>query len=749
MAIRVREGVFYLETANTLYQMKTDKFGVLNHLWYGAKTDCVMDYLLDYPDVGFSGNIYEAENQRTYSLDTLPLEYASGGVGDFRVPAISVTHGNGSCALDLRFQEYHILKGKYRIPGLPAVYAGEEDAETLEIVLKDTATDVKVILKYGVLEKEDVITRSVVVENQGKTPVTLNRVHSLCMDIPYGEWEWIHFHGRHTKERQAERAELIHGIEESSSGRGMSSHQQNPTFLLCEKGATEKSGFCVGAALMYSGGFQTQIERDQLDQIRIVMGIHPDTFAWRLEAGDSFYAPEVILSCSDCGFAELSHRFHHVIRNNVCRGKYKLSKRPVLINNWEATYFDFDSTKIEEIAKNAAALGIDMMVLDDGWFGKRDSDCSGLGDWVVNEKKLQGGLDRLIQKINGLGMKFGIWMEPEMVSEDSELYRSHPEWAIRIPGRAPMRGRYQLALDMSNPEVISYLHRVISRILRENNIEYVKWDINRSICDWYTPTLPEERQLELPHRYILGLYELLERLTGEFPNILFEGCCGGGGRFDAGMLYYCPQIWCSDDTDAHERTLIQYGTSFFYPISTVGAHVSAVPNHQTGRVTSIRTRGIVAMAGSFGYELDLSTLSAEEKREVRRQVETYKKYQDLIYNGLYYRVCSPAEGNLSVWEFVAKDKSEALVQGLVYRAEPNALRKRVRLTGLDKQAKYRVLGDGAAKYRAVDAGPEMCGPGDTGNVYSGAALMAGGILLPEIKGDDVAVQVYLKKVSAL
>ena len=729
MAITVEHGVFHVETANTLYQMKVDDFGVLNHLWYGGKTDCVMDYLLDYPDVGFSGNIYEAENRRTYSLDTLPLEYASGGVGDFRIPAISVTHENGSCALDLRFQEYHILKGKYQIPGLPAVYAAKDEAETLEIVLKDTATDVKVTLKYGVLEKEDVITRSVVVQNQGKTPVIINRVHSLCMDIPYGDWEWIHFHGRHTKERQTERAALIHGIQESSSGRGMSSHQQNPTVLLCEKGASEKCGFCVGAALMYSGGFQTQIERDQLDQIRLVMGIHPDTFAWHLEEGDSFYAPEVILSCSENGFTELSRRFHHVIRNNVCRGKYKLSERPVLINNWEATYFDFNAAKIEGIAKQASELGIDMMVLDDGWFGKRDSDISGLGDWVVNEKKLQGGLSGLIERINNLGMKFGIWMEPEMVSEDSELYRSHPEWAIRIPGRAPMRSRYQLALDMANKEVVEYIYQIISKILRENHIEYVKWDVNRSICDWYSPTLTEKRQLELPHRYILGLYELLERLTNEFPDILFEGCCGGGGRFDAGMLYYCPQIWCSDDTDAHERTVIQYGTSFFYPVSTVGSHVSAVPNHQTGRVTSIRTRGTVAMAGSFGYELDLNKLDEEEKKEVSEQVKSYKKYQNLIYNGLYYRLCDPRESGMSFWEFVSEDSSEVLVQGVVYRAQPNALRRRLRLAGLSEEAKYRVTGEES--------------------IYSGKTLMAGGILLPEIKGDDMAVQIHLKRLSTL
>lgn len=725
MAITVSDGVFHIETANTLYQMKVDAFGVLNHLWYGAKTNCVMDYLLNYHDVGFSGNIYEAESQRTYSLDTLPLEYACGGVGDFRIPAILATHENGSCALDLRYQEYHIVAGKYRIPGLPAAYAEDKEAETLEIVLKDTATDVKVILKYGVLEKEDVITRSVVVINQGKTSVVLNRVHSLCMDIAYGAWEWIHFHGKHLKERQAERAALICGIQESSSRRGMSSHQQNPTVLLCEKGATERSGFCFGAALLYSGGFQTQIEKDQLGQMRLVMGIHPDTFAWHLESGESFYAPEVIMSCSDYGFAELSQRFHHVIRNNVCRGKYKLSARPVLINNWEATYFDFDDVKIEKIAEQAAKLGIDMMVLDDGWFGKRDSDVSGLGDWEVNEKKLNGGLKSLVNRINGLGMKFGIWMEPEMVSEDSELYRNHPEWAIRIPGRAPMRGRHQLVLDMSNPEVVKYLYQAISKILRENNIEYVKWDANRNISDWYTPMFSKERQAELPHRYILGLYELLEKLTTEFPDILFEGCCGGGGRFDAGMLHYCPQIWCSDDTDACERTLIQYGTSFFYPISAVGAHVSAVPNHQTGRVTSIKTRGVVAMAGSFGYELDLNTLSEEEKQEVAGQVKIYKKYQELIYNGLYYRLCNPIEENLSFWEFVSKDKSEVLVQGVVYRAEPNSLRNRIRLIGLLEDAMYQIEGEET--------------------VCSGAALMAGGILIPETKGDHVAVQMYLKR----
>lgn len=726
MAITVKDKIFNLETANTLYQMKVDRFGVLNHLWYGEKTECCMDYLLDYPDAGFSGNIYEAENERTYSLNTLPQEYSTSGVGDFRISAVSVTHEDGSNALDLRFEEYQITKGKYEIPGLPAVYAKDDEAETLEIVLKDTATEVQVILKYGVFEKEDVITRSVVIKNAGKTPIVINKAHSMCLDIPYGDWEWMHFYGRHTMERQMERVPVLHGISESSSSRGTSSHHQNPAVLLCEKGCTETNGHCIGAALMYSGGFQAQVEKDQLEQIRLVLGIHPDTFAWTLEAGESFYAPEVILSCSTMGLAKLSQNFHHVIRNHVCRGKYQLSSRPVLINNWEATYFEFNEEKILHIAKQASELGIDMMVLDDGWFGKRDSDCSGLGDWFVNEKKLNGGLKTLVEKINAMGMKFGLWFEPEMVSEDSDLYRSHPDWAIQIPGRKPMRSRYQLVLDMSNPEVVDYLYDVMSAILRENHIEYVKWDMNRSISDWYTATLSRGRQMEMPHRYVLGLYELLEKLTSEFPDVLFEGCSGGGGRFDAGMMYYCPQIWCSDDTDAHERTFIQYGTSFFYPTSTVGSHVSAVPNHQTGRVTSIETRGVVAMAGSFGYELDLNQLSEEEKAVVAKQVTHYKEYQSLIYDGDYYRLANPFEDGMSAWSWTSKDKKTTLIQGVLFRAKPNALRRNLRLMGLEAEKNYRISG--------------------TEDVYTGTALMSGGILLQRAVGDDVSFEIVLEEI---
>lgn len=724
MAIQFNGQIFDLTTENTQYQIGVDAFGVLRHLWYGEKTDCSMCYLYDYPDVGFSGNPYEAGKLRTYSMDTLPLEYATIGNGDYRIAAAAAVHSDGSCALDLRYEAHKIYDGKYAIEGLPAVYADDSQAQTLEIRMHDAASGLVAVLRYGVLEASDVITRSVVFENDGAEALTLTKAHSVCLPLMDGTWDWLHFHGRHTMERQMERKELFHGIQQIGSTRGTSSHQQNPAVILCEQGCTETSGLCIGAALMYSGSFQAQIEVDQLGQARMVMGIHPEQFSWKLERGARFSTPEVILSCSTQGLERLSQQFHTVIRNHVCRGSYQLSSRPILINNWEATYFDFNEEKILSIAKQASELGIDLMVLDDGWFGKRDGDCSGLGDWTVNEQKLKGGLATLVEKINALDMRFGLWFEPEMVSEDSDLYRAHPDWTIRIPGRDPVRSRYQLVLDLSREDVREYLYGSISSLLRENHIEYVKWDMNRSICDWYSSFLPADRQMELPHRYVLGLYELLERLTQEFPDVLFEGCSGGGGRFDAGMLYYCPQIWCSDDTDAHERTFIQYGTSFFYPVSTVGSHVSAVPNHQTGRTTALETRGTVAMAGSFGYELDLNLLSENEKRTVSEQVKHYRQLQMLIHEGRYFRLSDPYKDGMAAWSFVSEDQARVLVQGVIYRAVPNALRRRLRLRGLHADAKYRIAGET--------------------KLYTGKALMAGGILLPRAEGDDVPFELRLE-----
>ena len=724
MAIIVDEktGLFQLITDNTEYQMKADKYGVLKHLWYGEKTGCDMEYLQSYPDVGFSGNIYDAGNDRTYSLDTLPLEYACDGVGDYRITGAAAVHPDGSCALDLRYKSYRISKGKYSIKGLPAVYADVSESETLEIVLKDKYSDIEVTLRYGVLPKLDIITRCASVANNTNEPVILTKAASLCLDIPHGEWEWVHFHGRHAMERLTERMPLCHGIQESSSKRGTSSHHQNPTVLLCSPDCTEISGSCIGAALMYSGSFQTKIQLDQMEQVRLVMGINPELFRWELKPSEVFDTPEVIMSYSSNGMEKLSHNFHKVIREHVCRGKYKLAERPVLINNWEATYFDFNEEKILKIAEQAASLGVDMLVLDDGWFGKRDDDCSGLGDWFVSEEKLNGGLGKLAEKIKSLGMKFGLWFEPEMVSEDSDLYRSHPDWAIKIPSRNPVRSRYQLVLDMINPEVRDYLFGAISDILKNADISYIKWDMNRSICDWYTPCLSAENQGEMPHRYVLGLYELLERLTTAFPDVLFEGCSGGGGRFDAGMLYYCPQIWCSDDTDAFERTKIQYGTSFFYPVSAIGSHVSAVPNHQTGRITPIETRAVTAMAGSFGYELDLNTLSHDEKQEVKEQIVRFKKDGPLIHNGLYYRLSDSLNDKYAMWGFVSEDKKEVLVHGVIFRTEPNRTQYLVKLRGLLPDTNYRLA--------------------ENGEVYKGSALMNGGILLPKSWGDYASIEMH-------
>ena len=724
MAIIVDEktGLFQLITDNTEYQMKADKYGVLKHLWYGEKTGCDMEYLQSYPDVGFSGNIYDAGNDRTYSLDTLPLEYACDGVGDYRVTGAAAVHSDGSCALDLRYKSYRISKGKYSIKGLPAVYADVSESETLEIVLKDKYSDIEVTLRYGVLPKLDIITRCASVANNTNEPVILTKAASLCLDIPHGEWEWVHFHGRHAMERLTERMPLCHGIQESSSTRGTSSHHQNPTVLLCSPDCTETSGSCIGAALMYSGSFQTKIQLDQMEQVRLVMGINPELFRWELKPSEVFDTPEVIMSYSSNGMEKLSHNFHKVIREHVCRGKYKLEERPVLINNWEATYFDFNEEKILKIAEQAASLGVDMLVLDDGWFGKRDDDCSGLGDWFVSEGKLNGGLGKLAEKIKSLGMKFGLWFEPEMVSEDSDLYRSHPDWAIKIPSRNPVRSRYQLVLDMINPEVRDYLFGAISDILKNADISYIKWDMNRSICDWYTSCLSADNQGEMPHRYVLGLYELLERLTTAFPDVLFEGCSGGGGRFDAGMLYYCPQIWCSDDTDAFERTKIQYGTSFFYPVSAIGSHVSAVPNHQTGRITPIETRAVTAMAGSFGYELDLNTLSHDEKQEVKEQIVRFKKDGPLIHNGLYYRLSDSLNDKYAMWGFVSEDKKEVLVHGVIFRTEPNRTQYLVKLRGLLPDTNYRLA--------------------ENGEVYKGSALMNGGILLPKSWGDYASIEMH-------
>lgn len=719
--------LFTLCTKHSMYQMKADDKGILLHTYYGRKTDiCDYSYLIQRRDHGFSGNPDEAAGDRTYSTDTLPQEYSSFGSGDYRESALDIRYDNGTRTLGLRYEGYEIIKGKYSIPGLPAMYADENEAETLVITLRDDVQDVRVKLYYGVVKDLDVITRSVSVENHGKAPVQLERVMSLCLDQPYGDWDWMTFYGKHEMERQLSRTPIHHGVQSVGSLRGASSHQYNPFVMLADKNATETSGECYGFSLLYSGNFLAAAEKDQFDQTRLIMGIHPGNFEFLLREGEIFHAPEVMMVYSAEGFEKMSNCYHKAVREHVCRGRFKLERRPVLINNWEGTYFDFTGEKLLEMAKEAASCGVELFVMDDGWFGKRDDDNSGLGDWQVNEKKLGCTLSELAERIHGLGMKFGIWYEPECVSEDSDLYRAHPDWAFTVPGRRPNRGRNQLVLDFSREDVRNHIFDEMTKVLDKANVDYLKWDFNRSISDIYCAALPADRQGEVPHRYVLGLYEFLDRLGKRYPDMLIEGCSGGGGRFDAGMLYYTPQIWCSDNTDAINRTRIQYGTSFFYPVAAMGSHVSAVPNHQTGRVTSMHTRGVAAMSGTFGYELNPALLNAKEKAEIRAQLAQYREYQELIREGDYYRLSNPFQDNFAAWMVVSDDRSKALVSVIRLTAEANPPAAYVTLKGMEEDAFYREK--------------------TTGKVYPGAALMEAGILLPAAVSEYEAYQIELERV---
>ena len=722
MGIVCKNHVFTLQTKSSTYQMK-EEGGFLFHNYYGPVIgDVDMSYLVCPMDRGFSGQPQEIVDRR-FSLDTRLLEYSAYGTGDYRDYCLHAVYEDGSHVTDLRFVSYEVKEGKYALEGLPAMYQGEEKAETLEITLRDEYKNLEVVLYYGVFEDLDVITRACKIVNQSEEHVRLLRAYSMGLDFDNKDMDMLHFYGRHAMERKMERSPLQHGFQGVESRRGYSSHQQNPFVILCKQDANEEYGWCYGASFVYSGNFSIQAEVSQTDLTRLTVGIQDTQFEFHLDSGESFTAPEVILSFSENGLGQLSRNYHKAIRHNLCRGKYKTERRPVLINNWEATYFDFTPEKLVAIAKDAKELGIEMLVMDDGWFGKRDSDYSGLGDWFVNEKKLKGGLKNLVEEVNKAGMKFGIWFEPEMISEDSDLYRAHPDWALTVPGRSFTRARHQLVLDFSREDVRTYIFDRMCEILESANIEYVKWDANRHLTDVWSAKLPADRQGEVFHRYILGLYDFLEKLTQRFPNLLIEGCSGGGGRFDAGMMYYHPQIWCSDDTDAIERLDIQYGTSFGYPISTVGSHVSVCPNHQTGRSVSMKTRGIVAMAGTFGYELDITRLSQEEKDMVKIQVEEFKKYYSLIQQGDYYRLTDDGRKSPYVaWEFAAEDGTEALLNVVTLRVRAYAMPYTVRIKGLKPEAVYEVEG--------------------TGEKYPGAALMNGGYLLPVIWDDYQSVQVH-------
>ena len=598
-----------LHTDHATYQMKVMHQGILVHTYHGPRAEGDMSYAIQYRDRGFSGNPYSAGSDRTVSCDTLPLEYPCEGSGDYRRAAFSVRDSHGVSGCDLRYVSHRVLPGKYSLPGLPAVWAPEAEAQTLSVLLKDERLSLEVELLYGVLPALDCVTRSVIVRNRGTETVTLQACASTCLDDLHGGYDVISFHGRHVAERQPERVPLGHAERVIGSRRGASSHHANPFVVLCEHDATEEHGLCVGTALLWSGSFCCSASLDSIDQTRLVMGIQEERFDYELCPGESFTAPEAATVFSLEGLTGMSLRFHELAQEHIIRSDWRDVPRPILINNWEATYMKFTGEKIVGIARQAAELGIDMMVLDDGWFGRRNDDHDGLGDWQVNEAKLGCTMKELVDTIHGMGMRFGLWIEPEMVNMRSDLFRDHPDWAFRIPGKDPVRSRDQLVLDFSRPEVVDHVFEQISAVLSCGGIDYIKMDMNRSLHDVYTAAAERQSQGRVLYHYVLGVYRFIQRLLDAHPGLLIEGCAGGGGRFDLGMLYYTPQIWCSDNTDPIERLKIQYGTSFCYPPSSMGAHVSFSPNHQTGRVTPISVRGAVAMAGTFGYELDLGLLS--------------------------------------------------------------------------------------------------------------------------------------------
>ena len=733
MSIRIdREtGLITLHTLHTSYQMWADGQGVVHHLYYGpAIGGSDLRGLEFYSDCGFSPQPAGMDRQRDYSLDTLCQEYTGSGVGDYRIGCLRLAGPDGGRAADLRFVSAEAVPGKYALPGLPAACAEDGACETLRLKLRDAVHGLTVTLLYGVFAQADVITRAALLENEGSGPIRLDKAASACLDLPFGKWELIHFHGRHCMERQPERVPLSHNIQTLRSARGASSHQHNPFAILAAPHTTEEAGECLGAMLVWSGNFKIECEVSQMQSTRLVAGVSDDDFSWTLEPGGQFAAPEVLFCYSDQGLSELSARYHRFLQRHIIRSPWRDKPRPILINNWEATYMDFDAQRIWDIARQARDLGVEMLVLDDGWFGERSDDSSGLGDWQFNEKKLGCTFDQLIGRVREMGLLFGLWIEPEMVCANTALYAAHPDWALSIPGRAPATGRSQLVLDLGRPEVVDYLYDIFHRLLAEHDIAYIKWDMNRNLTDVYSRALPPERQGEAAYRYMLGLYSLLDRLTRDFPQVLFEGCAGGGGRFDAGMLCYCPQIWCSDDTDAIHRIKIQYGTSFGYPPCAMGSHISASPNHQTGRSTLLSTRAVVAMAGTFGYELDLQKLTADEKEMVKAQIVRYKQLQPLLLEGRCERLTDAVTDTcFTAWQFTAPDRSRAAVSVVVIDPQANPWPIHIRLRGLDPQALY---------HESL-----------TERVYTGAALCHAGLTLPIMQGDYPAVQIMIERTESL
>ena len=718
MAITYNEQIkiFKLDTANTSYMIGiVDEEQFVGHIYYGAKIRMQdATYLMRTMENPLVPSINNRE--RCSFLDTFPMEYPGHGAGDYREGCIRVKTKAGHSVVGLQYESYKILDEKPALEGLPSSFAGNEACQTLVLTCKDSILDLEVELLYSVFEKEDIITRSVRVINHSADPIYLTKVYSACVDMDDRDYEWLTLHGSWARERQIERKKLGYGKQSVGSVRGESSHQEHPFIAWMDPDTTQTQGDVYAMHFVYSGNFQAQIEKSQFESIRVTMGINAEDFCWKLKQGQCFTAPEVVLTFSSEGMGNMTRNLHDFYRDHMIRSKYTHIKRPILINNWEATYFDFNTEKLLSIAKRASELGIEMLVMDDGWFGHRNDDSTSLGDWFVNEEKITGGLKYLVDEVNKLGLKFGIWMEPEMISPDSKLYEQHPDWAIAVPGRTATLSRNQYVLDLSRKEVRDYVYDMISNILHSANIEYVKWDMNRQLSDMGSYELPADRQGELYHRYVLGVYELQERLITEFPDLLLENCSGGGARFDPGMLYYSPQIWCSDDTDAVERLKIQEGTALMYPLSAMGAHISVCPNHTVGRNTPFETRGNVALTGTFGYELDITKIPEKDQEMIPQQVQMYHKYNDLVREGDYYRIASYRENHeFDCYLVAAKDKKDILVTFVQVIGRPNYHSRCIRLQGLDPKMNYRIEG--------------------TDHVYGGDLLMNAGLQVENLWGD--------------
>lgn len=728
--------IFHLYNEEISYIMMVLKNGHMGQLYFGKRIHDKEDFSYLCENYCRAMGSYIFEGEKSLSLEHTKLEYGVYGNTDYRQPAVEVLQNNGSRISDFKYQSFSIVPGKPKLSGLPATYTEDDgEAETLFITLKDSVTGLLLKLSYTIFAKGGVIARNAHLKNEGEESLHLTTAMSLCMDLPDYDYEWIQFSGAWSRERHEKVRKLEQGIQSIGSRRGHSSHEHNPFVILKRPAADEFQGEAMGFSLVYSGNFLAQAEVDTHGSTRMLMGIHPDGFDWKLEKGESFQTPEAVMVYTDKGLNHLSQTYHKLYQRRLARGYWRDKARPILINNWEATYFDFTEERIVEIAKKAKECGVELFVLDDGWFGQRSSDKAGLGDWVANRDRLPEGIEGLAERISSLGMKFGLWFEPEMVNKDSDLYRAHPDWILQTPERTNSHGRFQHVLDFSRKEVVDAIYEMMSKILGNAKISYVKWDMNRSITECFSAALPADRQGEVFHRYILGVYDLYERLTSRFPEILFESCASGGARFDPGILYYAPQGWTSDDTDAVERLKIQYGTSYCYPVSSMGSHVSVSPNHQLNRETPLYTRANVAYFGTFGYELDLNKLTEEEQKEVKEQIAFMKEYRDLFQFGTFYRLSSPFEKNITAWMSVSEDKKTAIVGWYRVLNPVNDSYTRLKLCGLLEDVEYTIEGQ-----KGTFFGDELMNLGIlTSDATSGEAQEG------QFKGCDFDSRLYILK----